>query len=71
MALLHLGGIKAFGLLVTMDANQGVEAIQIIQPHKVIPIHFNDYTVFHSSLEDFAQAVREAGLEPRALSEPR
>lgn len=63
LALLHLGGTKAFGILLTMDAKQGVQAIQIIQPHLTIPIHYNDYTVFKSPLEDFMKAVKAAGLE--------
>jgi L-ascorbate metabolism protein UlaG (beta-lactamase superfamily) len=65
LALIHLGGTKAFGILLTMDAKQGVEAIRIVSPRNVIPIHYNDYTVFKSPLEDFMQAVREAGLENR------
>lgn len=63
LALLHLGGTKAFGILLTMDAKQGVQAIQIIAPRTAIPIHFNDYTVFKSALEDFKQAIAQAGLE--------
>ncbi len=62
LALLHLGGTKAFGILLTMDAKQGVRALQIIAPKTAIPIHYNDYTVFKSPLEDFIQAVKEAGL---------
>lgn len=65
LALLHLGGTKAMGILVTMDDQQGVQAIQLIQPKVAIPIHYNDYTVFKSPLEDFMQAVREAGLESK------
>jgi L-ascorbate metabolism protein UlaG (beta-lactamase superfamily) len=65
LALLHLGGTKVLGILVTMDAKQGVEAIRIIEPRTAIPIHYNDYTVFKSPLEDFEQAVTEAGLEER------
>ncbi|MCC2693428.1 MBL fold metallo-hydrolase [Nodularia sp. LEGE 04288] len=63
LALLHLGGTKAFGILLTMDAKQGVQAIQIIAPRTAIPIHFNDYTVFKSALEDFKQAIAQAGLD--------
>ncbi len=62
LALLHLGGTRALGLLLTMDARQGVQAIRIIRPHKVIPIHYNDYTVFKSPISDFLQAVDEAHL---------
>lgn len=63
VALLHLGGTQIFGVLLTMDAKQGVEAIQIIAPQVAIPIHYNDYTVFKSPLEDFKAAVTAAGLE--------
>ena len=65
LALLHLGGTKIFGILLTMDAKQGVQAIQIISPQTAIPIHYNDYTVFKSPLEDFMAAVKAAGLEER------
>ena len=65
LALLHLGGTKVLGILVTMDAGQGVEAIRILEPRTAIPIHYNDYTVFKSPLEDFKRAVAEAGLEER------
>jgi L-ascorbate metabolism protein UlaG (beta-lactamase superfamily) len=65
LGLIHLGGTKAFGVLLTMDGKQGVEAIQIIAPHITIPIHFNDYTVMKSPLEDFMQAVAAAGLEQK------
>ena len=65
LALLHLGGTRVLGLLVTMDAKQGVEAMKIIDPRTAIPIHYNDYTVFKSPLEDFKKAITEAGLEER------
>jgi hypothetical protein len=55
LALLHLGGTKVLGIMVTMDAQQGVE------PRTAI--HYNDYTVFKSPLDDFKRAVAEAGLE--------
>jgi L-ascorbate metabolism protein UlaG (beta-lactamase superfamily) len=65
LALLHLGGTKVLGVMVTMDAAHGVEAIRIIDPRTAIPIHYNDYTVFKSALEDFKRAVAAAGLEDR------
>ena len=65
LALLHLGGTRVIGVMVTMDAEQGVEAIKIIDPRTAIPIHYNDYTVFKSRLEDFKRAVAEADLEDR------
>lgn len=65
LALLHLGGTRALGVLVTMDAEQGVEMIKIVQPTIAIPIHYNDYTVFKSPLSDFQRAAEEAGLTDR------
>lgn len=65
LGLLHLGGTRVMGVLVTMDAKQGVEAMRIIDPDTVIPIHYDDYDVFTSSLEDFLEAAREAGLRDR------
>lgn len=61
-ALLHLGGTRIGGVLVTMDAKQGVEALKLIQPSLAIPIHYNDYTVFKSPLTDFKREAGFAGL---------
>jgi L-ascorbate metabolism protein UlaG (beta-lactamase superfamily) len=65
VALLHLGGTRVLGVLVTMDARQGVEALRLLGAGTTIPIHYDDYTVFRSPLEDFAAAVRAAGLEAK------
>ncbi len=63
LALLHLGGTRVMGALVTMDAAQGLRALRIISPDVAIPIHYDDYPVFKSPLQDFIRAVEEAGLE--------
>lgn len=63
LGLFHLGGTRILGIMLTMDAAQGVQAVRLIRPRKAIPIHYNDYTVFKSPLEDFMQAVEAAGLE--------
>jgi L-ascorbate metabolism protein UlaG (beta-lactamase superfamily) len=65
LALLHLGGTRVLGILVTMDAKQGVELLQLVKPDRAIPIHYNDYDVFTSPLADFQQEVQAAGLEDR------
>jgi L-ascorbate metabolism protein UlaG (beta-lactamase superfamily) len=65
LALIHLGGTKVLGVLLTMDGEQGAQAIQIIDPQQAIPIHYNDYTVMKSPLEDFVEAIAKAGLEHR------
>lgn len=65
LALLHLGGTRVLGIMVTMDGKQGVEVMQIVKPHRAIPIHYNDYDVFTSPLSDFQHEVKAAGLEDR------
>jgi L-ascorbate metabolism protein UlaG (beta-lactamase superfamily) len=64
LALLHLGGTKILKtVLVTMDAAQGVQMMKIIAPRQAIPIHFNDYDVFKSPIEDFEKQIKAAGLQ--------
>ena len=66
LALLHLGGTRILGVFkVTMDGKDGVKLMQIVQPRRAIPIHYDDYDVFKSPLADFAREVKEAGLEPK------
>lgn len=67
LGLFHLGGTRIMGVLLTMDDQQGVEAIKIIKPEKAIPIHYNDYDVFKSPLEDFRRAADAAGLTERIV----
>jgi L-ascorbate metabolism protein UlaG (beta-lactamase superfamily) len=65
IALLHLGGTRVMGILVTMDAEQGVKMFNTINPRMAIPIHYNDYDVFKSPLEDFQKEIEKAGLDNR------
>lgn len=65
VALLHLGGTTVMGIMLTMDGKEGVEMFRIINPKRAIPIHYNDYDVFKSKLEDFQIRIRKAGLEDR------
>jgi L-ascorbate metabolism protein UlaG (beta-lactamase superfamily) len=65
LAVLHLGGTRVFGVLLTMDARQGVEALRLLAPAQAVPVHYDDYTVFKSPLEDFQRAVAEADLATR------
>lgn len=62
LALVHLGGTRIAGVLLTMDGRQGVEALRIVRPAAAIPVHYDDYTVFKSPLEDFRQEVGRTGL---------
>jgi L-ascorbate metabolism protein UlaG (beta-lactamase superfamily) len=67
VAVLHLGGTKVLGILVTMDAEQGVEAVRRLQPDVVLPVHFDDFDVFTSPLSDFLQEAERAGFGDRVV----
>jgi L-ascorbate metabolism protein UlaG (beta-lactamase superfamily) len=62
LSLIHLGGTQILGVLLTMDAEQGVEALRIVRPRAAIPIHYDDYTVFRSPLSDFQSLAAQAEL---------
>ena len=61
-AVVHLGGTRAFGVLVTMDGRQGVDLVRLLQPDVTVPVHFDDYTVFRSPLQDFLDECRSRGV---------
>jgi L-ascorbate metabolism protein UlaG (beta-lactamase superfamily) len=65
LALLHLGGTRVMGILVTMNAEQGIEAMRIVRPGLTIPIHYNDYDLFKEPLDEFMRAVAAAGWQDR------
>jgi L-ascorbate metabolism protein UlaG (beta-lactamase superfamily) len=65
VALLHLGGARVLGVLVTMDGRQGVELMRLVDPRLAIPIHYDDYTIFTSPLTEFQDAVTAARFEDR------
>jgi L-ascorbate metabolism protein UlaG (beta-lactamase superfamily) len=57
IGVLHLGGTRILGLLLTMDGEQGVDLLELIRPRVAVPVHFDDYPVFRSPLSDFLDAV--------------
>jgi L-ascorbate metabolism protein UlaG (beta-lactamase superfamily) len=62
LCLVHLGGTRVAGILLTMDADQGVRFLRLVAPKAAVPIHVDDYTVFKSPLDDFRRAVAAADL---------
>jgi L-ascorbate metabolism protein UlaG (beta-lactamase superfamily) len=65
-AVVHLGGTRLLGLLVTMDDRQGADLVARLEPKVVVPVHHDDYGVFKSPLADFVATFEERGL-PGAL----
>jgi L-ascorbate metabolism protein UlaG (beta-lactamase superfamily) len=62
LAVMHLGGTRVLGALLSMDAAQGVDFLRRVRPRSAIPVHTDDFSVFTSSRDDFARAVETAGL---------
>ncbi|AEV87271.1 metal-dependent hydrolase [Actinoplanes sp. SE50] len=57
--LIHLGGTRILGLLVTMDGRQGAALTGLIRPKVALPIHYDDYRVMKSPLSDYLRRCRE------------
>jgi L-ascorbate metabolism protein UlaG (beta-lactamase superfamily) len=60
--LIHLGGTRLLGMLLTMDDRQGADLTDLIRPRVTVPVHFDDYRVMKSPLSDFLARARERGL---------
>jgi L-ascorbate metabolism protein UlaG (beta-lactamase superfamily) len=69
LALLHLGGTRVLGVLLSMDHKQGVDLIELLRPRHVVPIHYDDYGLFTSPVSNFLAEVRDRdpGAEVRLL----
>ena len=65
LALVHLGGTRVLGILLTMDGEQGAEALELLDPDEAIPIHYEEYTVMKSPLSDFEEAAERRRLRTR------
>ncbi|MEU4558305.1 MBL fold metallo-hydrolase [Actinoplanes sp. NPDC023936] len=60
--LIHLGGTRLLGLLLTMDGRQGADLTGLIRPALTLPIHYDDYRVMKSPLSDFLAECRTRAL---------
>jgi L-ascorbate metabolism protein UlaG (beta-lactamase superfamily) len=60
--VIHLGGTRVFGMLLTMDGAQGAGLTELIRPGLTLPVHYDDYSVFTSSLRDFVDRARDLGV---------
>jgi L-ascorbate metabolism protein UlaG (beta-lactamase superfamily) len=72
LAVVHLGGTRLpGGLLVTMDALQGADLVSVLRPRRVLPVHYDDYTVMKSPLSDFLREAERPGFPSGVLHCPR
>jgi L-ascorbate metabolism protein UlaG (beta-lactamase superfamily) len=60
-AVIHLGGTRILGLLVTMDGRQGADLLELVRPRVAVPVHYDDYHVFRSPLSEFRAEVERRG----------
>ncbi|UMB69579.1 MBL fold metallo-hydrolase [Mycobacterium paraterrae] len=60
LGLIHTGGTTFLVTVVTMTGEQAVRAVEITKPHTAIPIHYNDFSVFLSGLDDFKRAAERS-----------
>jgi L-ascorbate metabolism protein UlaG (beta-lactamase superfamily) len=49
--------------MVTMDHRQGCDLVELLRPGRAVPIHLDDYGVFHFDAEAFRREVDERGLQ--------
>ncbi|WP_069813891.1 MBL fold metallo-hydrolase [Streptomyces sp. TP-A0874] len=68
LAVLHLGGTELpGGFVVTMDGAQGAELAHRLGYRRVLPVHYDDYSVFRSPLADFLTEADRLGLGERVI----
>lgn len=65
LCILHLGGTRIAGILLTMDDEQGVQLLELVRPEVAVPVHYDDYPVFKSPLADFRRRASGANLATR------
>jgi L-ascorbate metabolism protein UlaG (beta-lactamase superfamily) len=63
--VVHLGGTRILGMLVTMDGRQGADLIDSLAPRLTVPVHYDDYGVFRSPLRDFLTELGSRGHDHR------
>ncbi|GHH33562.1 hypothetical protein GCM10017774_16190 [Lentzea cavernae] len=70
LAVLHLGGTKVLGVLLTMDGRQGTDLMELLAPRTTVPVHYEEYGVMKSPLSDFTAEVsrRGAGLDVQVVA---
>ncbi|MGW9454326.1 MBL fold metallo-hydrolase [Streptomyces sp. NPDC055632] len=71
LTVLHLGGTTLpGGMLVTMHAEQGAELAHSLDTPRIMPAHYEEYTVMKSPLSAFLDAARRKGLGERLVHCP-
>jgi L-ascorbate metabolism protein UlaG (beta-lactamase superfamily) len=70
-AVVHLGGTRVLAHTVTMDGEMFVDFLRRVRPRRAVPVHYDDYGVMVSGLDDARAAARAAGFAERLEIVPR
>jgi L-ascorbate metabolism protein UlaG (beta-lactamase superfamily) len=70
-AVLHLGGTRVLFHTVTMDGRMFEDFLRRVRPRRAVPVHYDDYGVMASGLDDARAAARAAGFAERLEVVPR
>lgn len=65
LGLIHAGGTTFLVTVVTMTGEQAVKAVEITKPRTAIPLHYNDFSVFMSGLDDFKKAAEASAANTK------
>ncbi len=66
VGVVHLGGTRLLRTIpATMDGRQGALWLETMDCATVVPVHYDDYTVFRSPLSDFERELGRRGLHER------
>jgi L-ascorbate metabolism protein UlaG (beta-lactamase superfamily) len=64
LVIVHLGGTRLpGGRIVTMTGREGVRFLETVRPRRAVPVHYDDYGVFSSGLDDFRRHAEATGLD--------
>ena len=70
-AVVHLGGTRVLFHTVTMDGRMFEDFLRRVRPQRAVPVHYDDYGVMVSGLDDARAAARAAGFAERLEVVPR
>jgi L-ascorbate metabolism protein UlaG (beta-lactamase superfamily) len=70
-AVVHLGGTRVLAHTVTMDGEMFQDFLRRIRPRRAVPVHYDDYGVMVSGLDDARAAARATGFADRLEVVPR
>lgn len=68
LAVLYLGGERLLGMgPASMDGQQGVQMLQLLNARRVLPVHVDDYAVYASPSGDFTSAINAARMADKVI----